>query len=265
MSKPIGKHKDGSNCYTRNCSLDHFDINTQISELKNNINTIFDNKKPASPPVSKTFRSLEYGTDDYNFFRKKAEESESTMTGSEYKAVSEYTGWAYQHYYGFLEGKEADGTPFGSKLDEELRNKLLTSLQHGTTQIDAFINKSGKFPKPVKVFRGEKAPIGVPLTEHLAKTYPVGQEVEIKRYLSTSMDPKIASEITGDSANNYILVITTKEGVMLGENISEQGLREKEVLLPRDKKYKVSHISNDTIQWGSTKKKHVTVHLTLTD
>lgn len=264
MSKPIGKHKDGSNCYTRNCSLDHYSFSSQIAELKTNIDSLFEDKK-TSLPSSKTFRSLEYGTEDYNFFRNKAEESESTMTGSEYKAVSEYTGWAYKHYYGFLEGKETDGSPFGSNLDPDLRNKLISSLEHGTSQIDAFISKSGKFPKPVTVFRGERTPKGVSMAEHLAKNYPVGKEVEIKRYLSTSMDPKIASEITGESSDSYVLVIKTKEGVMLGENISEQGLREKEVLLPRDKKYKVTNVSNDTIQWGSTKRNHVTVHLTLCD
>ena len=262
MGKPIGKHKDGSNCYTRNCSLDHLTSHSQIMRLQASIYNAFGNSKQSeAKPKANVYRSLEYGTPEYNFFREKAEQSESTMTGGEYKAVSEYTGWAFKHYYAFFEGKHSDGSNFGSKLDEPLKEQLTQALQNGAAQIDHFIAKSGKFPKPIKVFRGEKPPKGVSVSEHLAKTYPLGGEIEIKRYLSTTMDPKIASEITNASPENYIVVIDTQEGAMLGENISEQGLREKEVLLPRNRKYKVTRISNDTVQWGSNKKTHVTVHL----
>lgn len=263
MGKPIGKHKDGSNCYTRNCSLDHFNVESQIMQLQANITNAFQ-KPEQKQPISKnkTHRSLEYGTPEYKFFCEKAEQSESTMTGKEYKAVSEYTGWAFKHYYAYFEGKHSDGSPFGSKLDAPLKEQLTRMLEDGANNIDNFIARSGRFSKPVTVYRGEKPPKGVSVADHLAKTYPIGGEIEIKRYLSTTMDPKIASEITNSTSENYILVIDTKEGAMLGENISEQGLREKEVLLPRNKKYKVSHISNDTIQWGPNKKTHVTVHLT---
>lgn len=259
MSRPIGKHSDGSNCYTRNCSLEHQTTEKdRVKQLQTKINNTLNEVKKPSPQI---FRSLEYGTDDYNFFRSKAEAAEETITGDEYRAVNEYTGWAFKHYYGFMEGTNRDGTEFGSNLEEPLRSQLTTALTKGITHIDAFITKSGTFPKPITVYRGEKPPHGVTVTEHLSKTFQIGSTVQVKRYLSTSMDAKIASEIVDKTPESYILVITTKEGAMLGENISEQGLREKEVLLPRNREYKVKNINTSIIQYGSTKKTHTTVHL----
>lgn len=267
MGNPIGKHKDGSNCYTRNCSLDHASHQYQISSLQNQISAAFDNSvvSGSQPKSGQVFRSLEYGTPEYKFFRDKADESEMSMTSSEYKAISEYTGWAFKHYYSYIEGKHSNGEVFGSGMDDDLKNQLTSVLDKGLNNIDTFIARSGKFPKPVKVFRGEKPPRNVDLADHIANTFPVGQTIDVKRYMSTSMDAKIASEITGDNVNGYMVVIETREGAMLGENISEQGLREKEVLLPRDRKYEVVDVSDSTVQWGSTKKKHLTVHLRMVD
>lgn len=263
MSKPIGKHKDGSDCYTRNCSLDHASYGYQVSSLQNQIAAAFDN--PVKEKKTPVYRSLEYGTPEYKFFREKAEESEMSMSGVEYKAISEYTGWAFKHYYSYIEGKTSKGEAFGAGMDDDLKNQLTKVLDNGLQNIDNFIAKSAKFPKPVKVFRGEKPPRGVGLAEHIAQTFPVGEQISVKRYMSTSMDAKVASEITGDNVDGYMVVIETRQGAMLGENISEQGLREKEVLLPRDRKYEVVDVSDSVVQWGSTKKKHLTVHLKMVD
>ena len=261
------RHNDGSNCYTQNCSLGH--IANSIQQAHNgNVSGFLaarakeDTQKTNSQP--KAFSSLEYGSDNYKLFMSKADDVVNNITAKEHRAVMEYTGWAYQQYYSYLEGQNEDGTEFGSQYDEATRTQLKNGLASGVANMDNLMAKVGKFDKPVTVFRGEKPPKGVSVAEHLSKTYPLGGNVSIKRFLSTSMDAKVASEIVGENTDNsYVIVIKAKEGVMLGEEMSEHGLREKEVILPRDKKYRVENISSSVIKWGSTKRNHTTVHLTM--
>jgi len=252
------QHSDGSPCWTKNCSLDH--VATINQAIKNNdpksyleARAAVDNRSVTQKQTT-THRALEYNSANYRLFINRAEELDSKIVGDEAKAVMEYTGWAYQDYYAYLEGTSG-----------ELNPQKERALIMGALSIDSAIKKAGKLDKPIAVFRGEKAPAGVSVTDHLAATFPVGEDVKIKRYLSTSMDAKVASEITGDNASSsYLVVIKTAEGAMLSENTSEHGLREKEVLLPRNRTYHVDSISSDAVSWGTTKKQHVTVHLTMT-
>lgn len=267
QTKAPYRHKhDGSNCWTRNCSLDHVSSLQQAAEAGDTAGYLEAKKAidmKASQKTSQTFQALEYGSENYKAFMQKSERLVEQVEGHEFKTMVEYTGWAYRHYYGYLEGKNRDGSDFGSQHDEETRKTLTAGLASGVKNLDSLIAKAEKFDKPINVFRGEKTPKGVPLAQHLASKFQVGKSVEIKQFLSTSMDPKVASEIISDDPNSYVLVIRTKEGAALGEYLSEQGLREKEIVLPRDRKYKVDRIGSDTIQWGSTRKKHTTVYLTM--
>jgi hypothetical protein len=264
-------HRDGSNCWTKNCSLEHVGISDQFFK-SGDISAFLDAKtleeksvKNPFLPETKSFRSLEYGSENYKLFIQQSEELQSQVSGAEYQALSEYTGWAFKQFYGYLENQNRDGSEFGSQYDDETKAKLKNALASGVKNLDSFVAKAGTLPKPVQVFRGESLPAGTDLDATLAQRYPVGKTVNMKRFLSTSLDPKVASEITGDKKESYVLVIKTKTGAMLGGDISEQGLREKEVILPRDRKYRVEKITTDTIQWGTTKKTHKTVHLTMVD
>jgi len=265
------RHSDGTDCYTPNCTLGNTSTSIQSAIANKDVSAYLaarsqQEAKKATPTSSKprTLRSLEYGTENYNLFITKAEELTEKVDAKEVQSVVEYTGWAYQQYYGYLEGKNEDGMVFGSQYDEATNAQLNRVLGAGVARMDSLISKAGTMKKPVEVFRGEKPPKGVSTVEHLAKNFPIGGKVNIKRYLSTTMDPKIASEITGDNNDeSYVLVIRTKEGAALGEYTSEHGLREKEVLLPRDRTYKVDRIGRDIIQWGSTRKNHTTVYLTM--
>lgn len=265
MSKPIAQHSDGSNCYTPNCSLGHMSSSTVAARMGDVSGFLKAKETETAKNVHSptTYKMLEYGSSNYNLFMQKSEDLTNQVSAQEFKAISEYTGWAYQQYYGFLEGTNEDGSPFGSQYDELTQTQLKGGLQAGVASLDSVISKAGKLDNPVTVFRGERPPKNISLEAHLATSFPVGQKINVKRYLSTSLDPKIASETVGSDENSsYVLVIQTKEGAMLGEHISEQGLREKEVLLPRDRTYKVERISTDFVQWGSTKRKHATVYLT---
>lgn len=257
------RHADGTDCYTKDCSLGHVSSVHQ-AVLDRNVSAYLTARAAEDKSAQRvnTFRSLEYGTPLYKTFVEQSSALSSQATGKEVQAVVEYTGWAYQQYYSFFEGKNSDGSVFGSQYDESTRERLGKALNHGASQIDSFIAKGGKFKKPVQVFRGESVPAGKTLEQHLNETYPVGKSVNVKRFLSTSLDPKIASDITG-SNESYVVVITTREGAMLDESTSEHGLREKEVLLPRNRDYRVERVSRDVFQWGSTKKTHTTVYLTL--
>ena len=268
MSKPIARHSDGSNCYTVGCSLGHVSNALQAARSNDVAGYLkardLENQQKTVKVSPQTHRALEYGTENYNLFVKKSDELTAVVDGKEVQSVVEYTGWAYKQYYSFLEGKNKDGSEFGSEYDDATKAQLTRAVGAGVARIDSLISKAGKLPKPVAVYRGEKVPAGVSITEHLSKKFPIGEKINIKRFLSTSLDPKIASEITGeDTSSSYVLVIKTKEGAMLGEYTSEHGLREKEVLLPRDKSYKVERIASDVIQWGNTRRTHATVYLTM--
>lgn len=263
------RHTDGSNCWTKNCSLDHMGASNSFIKA-NDVSGFLSarelEQKPTENPFlpkQKDIHALEYGSDDYKLFINRSEELELQVSAEEYKTVSEYTGWAFKEYYGFLEGKNRDGSAFGAQYEGETKEALLKKLATGVNHLDNLVAKAGMLPKPVQVFRGEKPPKGMSAAEHLKSAYPVGGTITVSRFLSTSMDAKVASEITSSSDNSYVLAIRTREGAMLSGNISEHGLREKEVLLPRNRSYRVESISEAVIHWGGTKKVHTVVNLIL--
>ena len=210
----------------------------------------------------KTFKPLAYGSEPYKLFLNQANKLEPQIVLSEFEAIMQYTSWGYQHYYGFLENVNVDGTTFGSQYDEDTQTKLINALTKGVNLIDSVIAKNGFTDVPVNVFRAEKAFNVDNLEMFLKETYSVDETVTFKRFLSTSMNPQIASELINDD-ETYMLVISASEGAYLGGSISEQGLREKEVLLPRNRSYKVTSVGKSVVKNGSSSKEVPTVFLTL--
>lgn len=254
-SKAPYRHADKSNCWTKNCSRNHVS-NTSPKFIfpENDFNK-------NSQPVE-CYKSLEYGGEDYKSFVENAEGLVMQVTASEVQSLFEYTGSEYKSYYGFLEGTNRDGSKYGSQFPELERDNIMYKLDGGVRNLDSIIAKAGRFNKPTKVFRGETPPAGVNVMEHLLKNYPVGEVVNVKRFLSTSLEPLVASNTIGDKAGSYLLVITANEGAAIGDGLSEQGLREKEILLPRNKEYKVTKVSEVIVKAGFKDKKHIAVHLT---
>ena len=260
MTTTFPPHADGSRCWTHDCSLRH-GSNLQTA-IKNNDSSGYlkareavDKKAKTSSTQTVTYPMLEYGSTNYKLFMEKSEELMYQLDGKESKAVMEYTGWSYQQYYEYLEDSN----------NQNMTDELKQSLSEGAGHLDSVIKKAGMLDKPVTAFRGEKVPQGTSIESHLAAKFPVGQDINVKRYMSTSMDSKVASDILGDSdaSSSYVLAIKTKEGAMLGEYLSEQGLREKEILLPRDRTYRVESVTSAIISWGVSKKRHTVVNLTL--
>ena len=244
------RHQDGSNCWTKNCKLSH---------VKNSTPSFVFPERP-EPPKSRIYSSLEYGSSGYNSFIAGTKSLAEKASADEVKAVFEYSGWLYKEYYSYLEGKNADGSEYGSQYEDNFREAITRAMANNCTKMDSLISKAGVLPKPVTVFRGERFPEGVDPARFLAEKFPKGGRVHMKRYLSTSLEPKVATDITGD-APSYVMVIEARKGAMLGDELSEQGLREREMLLPRNTEYEVVSVESSVFRFGPNKKKEITVHL----
>lgn len=224
-----------------------------------------DKERSRKAPV---FRSLVYGTKSYNMFISHSEALRDSIDQREFQTIMEYTGWAYTLYRGYYTGVTKTGEKFGEKYPLELKAKLFNSLRINSERMDSIISKAGKLDKPVSVFRGEK--IRDQSLGEFLKNYEVGSVIEIPYYPSTSFDPKIASEFTGktqsENDKSVVYVIRTKEGAMLHGDVSEQGFREKEMILPRGRKYRVDKIAKGTIEISPTNKhRHTFVYMTMLD
>jgi hypothetical protein len=97
---------------------------------------------------------------------------------------------------------------------------------------------SNGFPKEL-TGKDENSP---ELAAYLADKYPVGKEIVIPEYMSTSADPAVAHNFSG--FQGVVLEVKTKSAVPVGL-VSAWNASEREFLVNRDGKYKVVSVLKD--------------------
>jgi hypothetical protein len=203
-------------------------------------------KERLSPSLVR--ESLVYQSLEYRKFLDQVTYAEHVLTMNEKRALVEYTGWSYRDYQSFCKNTHNDPS-----------SRLLTeSLVH----LDSALQKSS-YTHDLTLYHG------VPKDRQNSMSYLRVLQDSLKNstlirksFFSTSVDPKIASDTTGGADGSIVFEIFTTDGLALGAETSESGIREKEILLPRNKKFKIVDIINDvTFVWGSSQRKHTLVQL----
>lgn len=85
------------------------------------------------------------------------------------------------------------------------------------------------------------------ISKYVADNFPVGGVISQKNYMSTSLSPSVSTSF-GDGfggtpeerdSRSVLFQIVSKQGIALGKGTSDMGDREKEVLMPRNARFKV--------------------------
>lgn len=197
--------------------------------------------------ASPTREALVYQSLQYQEFINQVAYADAVLTNDEKRAIFEYTGTFYRDYQSFC------------KNTHTTVSRLVTdSLPH----LDSALHKSS---------HTHNLPLyhGIPKNRQNSMSYLRGLQHSLKKsllirksFFSTSVDPKIASDITGGVEGSIVFEIFTTDGIALGAETSEFGIREKEILLPRNKTFQIVDIVEDVVfSWGSSKRKHTLVQL----
>lgn len=147
----------------------------------------------------------------------------SQLTAAETQAVFEYTGWFYAGYQEFL-NRPADAP---IKLSDAT---YVAGVEHLDSATSKVVNTDTRI-----LYRGA-------VTDTLPE---VGDDVVFTSYISTTINSQVAVDIIGSKNNGVIYEFLTAEGIELNDSTSEQGLREKEVLLGRNKTFTVANVQHN--------------------
>lgn len=111
-------------------------------------------------------------------------------------------------------------------------------LHRQVTHIDSAFEVV-KPSSPYVCYRGEKVHVreGESFEKAVMREFFPESVIERKSYLSTSLDPSVASYFAGKDVQSVVLEIRAKSGISLKE-LSDSS-KEEEMLLPRDSKFRV--------------------------
>lgn len=120
----------------------------------------------------------------------------------------------------------------------EGRSNPDVKLTRQVTQIDSAF-ETIKPSSSYVCYRGEKIHVqeGENFEKALLREFFPDSVIERKSYLSTSLDPSVASYFAGKTSQSVVLEIRAKSGISL-KNLSDSS-KEEEMLLPRDGKFRV--------------------------
>lgn len=185
--------------------------------------TVENRKFQPVPTLATSSRSaLQYGTPVYNKFIQDAEKVSQSLTANEVKALFEYTGWFYAGYQEFL--NRPANSPV--KLSDASFVVGVESLDSATAKTVNTVNRT--------LYRGAMSTVD----------HNVGDTVTFTSFISTTVNPQVAVDIISSKENGVIYEFHTHEGIELNDSTSEQGLREKEVLLGRGKTFTVTSVQH---------------------
>lgn len=156
--------------------------------------------------------------------------------------LGEYTIDAYEDYRDYLNGYQvlSDGTHAKIKFGK-IRS---IEIQEGMGDIDKLLDLAPKPEEPRILYRGLSIPRNIAPEKvggWLKKHFPVGGVISQKNYMSTTVNPAVATyQFTGLSDDRAVVFeILSKQGAPIGEGLSLHGDEEMEVLMPRDAKFRV--------------------------
>jgi hypothetical protein len=165
----------------------------------------------------------------------------------ERKSVEYYTEMGHYYMGQYLQDEATDGEFSDFKYEGKPLHRQY--VMDAVAKVDSALARSDKPDSARMLYRGMKVPSEVPLDEvpsWLAERFPVDGVVSQPNFMSTTLNPKVASwffamgkDSTTSPERAVIFEIISKQGAPLGRGTSCHGLAEAEVLLPRDAKLKV--------------------------
>ena len=196
---------------------------------------------------SSTRDALVYQNDTYNAFMSEVAYANSVLSNLEKRSLFEYSGWAFKDYQLYLKDQT---TPTGKVVKE------------GLPHMDSALAKSSNRHDLI-LYHGLAKEHQTNMDRVKDLQFAVKNKLLIRTsFFSTSVDPKVASDVTGGVNNSVVFEIFSSDGIALGEETSECGIKEKEVLLPRGKSFEVLDvIENVSFLWGFTKRIHTVIQL----
>ncbi len=154
----------------------------------------------------------------------KGEETIKNLTKKERDSVEDYSDAGYTGINNILRGNV-------EILKENYTEQEIEFYKKDIKQIDSAIKKVGKYEKPITVLRGVSA------KRFDLDKLKAGSEMVLDGFQSTSISEDAAENF---SKGGLILRIKTSEGLFL--NGAAQWKTEQEILLPRDRKYKIINV-----------------------
>lgn len=139
-------------------------------------------------------------------------------------------------------------------------------------KLDEAFTKVTPPAEPRMVYRGMNVPLRIPANEvkqWVRDNFKAGAVLSQKNYMSTSMNPRIATEdfsaYDQDEANRGVVFeILSKKGIPMGEDTSIMGLKELEVLMPRETRFRIVSVTED-VDYTNRRKNPVRTVIRLID
>lgn len=152
-----------------------------------------------------------------------------------HESLRYYTDIGYTHLRANLEGRG-----YAAPETLEWEHRVIDS-------IDKAFEQASPPDEPRLLYRGMRIPREHEPDQFINENFPVGGVVSQKSYMSTSLLPSVSKSF-GDGfgssdedriARSVVFQIVSKQGIALGKGTSEMSDREKEILMPRNARFKV--------------------------
>jgi hypothetical protein len=197
---------------------------------------------------------LEDADEFYEILKSKAPEGESSPHIRVLKNY--YTGEGYRGIRDYLNDYDvANGKPreFDPKYEEEDRAAEKEEMDEIIPLLDEAISLAPKSEFRRQLYRGMNLPSNIKsedVSSWIHENFPVGGVVSQKSYMSTSLS---ADRAVLNFTNRWprmhdrtvVFEIISNEGAVLGDETALHGSKEAEVLMPRNKKFRVLSIDEN--------------------
>lgn len=172
-----------------------------------------------------------------------------TEYDSPQKALLDYTNFGFMQLRTFLHGKDITAEP--DNMEVTFPEHRITGYEQRIKTLDTALAQVTPPAEPRLLYRGMRVPFSVEdsnVRGWIGEHFPVDGVISQKNYMSTSINADTAERFTANGDNikrSVIIEIVSKQGAPLGEGTSWFGDEEKEVLMPRNARFKVVSVDYD--------------------
>jgi hypothetical protein len=194
--------------------------------------------------------------DEFKEFAIQADEYAAMLdsTSEEARAVIGFTSHTFFPIRDYLNG----GQDMEKGGEKTFTPEEVEAMEKQIALLDSAIAKAAPVDTPRKLYRGMVIPNHIEdLNQFFEDKFTPGTVFSQKSYMSTSLNPSLAvtfsEPFTVPQNRTVIMEIISKNGAPLGNDLSAMGIKEQEVLLPRNTKFKVVAIQRDVhFVWGNS-------------
>lgn len=187
-------------------------------------------------------------TPEYREYIQAGKDFSNSITQQESDAVYGYTDMDYSIIRDYLNGYEMESSTVVPLALQESRQQ---EIDNTIETIDSALKKADPPASPRTLYRGMMIPMKVKPADMKAwveENFPVGGVISQKSYMSTSLSTQKALGFAGSydaSPRSVLLEIVSSSGAVLNSQTSSYGEMEREVLLPRGKRFQVVSVTTD--------------------